>query len=213
MIEENVQLLRQMEYQDTTYEKTANSFKNIKRIIHDTNNHLLFIVRCIEEGRLHEALGYINLTLDKIDTSYHRVSTGNLVIDALVSNTLNIAQDSGIQVKYKINLLDVNLKVERYDLCVVLGNILDNAVEAAKLSDQIGNKSIEIIIFSNNHTLFINVINMMKDFTCSLHTKKQQPDFHGNGLTNIRKITEKYEGNVSIEAINHRFNIMVTLQF
>ncbi|MDQ0494582.1 GHKL domain-containing protein [Paenibacillus brasilensis] len=162
---------------------------------------------------MHEALEYIHLTLDRIDNSYQRVNTGNLVIDALVSNTLNIAQVSGIQVKYKVNLQDVNLKIERYDLCVVLGNILDNAVEAAKISGQTGNKCIEIIIFSNKYTLFINVTNTMKDFTCSLYTKKQQPDLHGNGLTNIRKITERYDGNVSIEAINHRFNIMVTLQF
>ncbi|MGG1617871.1 sensor histidine kinase [Paenibacillus sp. NRS-1781] len=201
-----------MEYQDTTYDKTTNSFKDIKRVIHDTNKHLLFIDRCIEEGRLHEASGYIHLTLDKIDISYLRVNTGNLVIDALVSNILNIAQDNGVRVKYKFNLLDKNLKIERYDLCVLLGNILDNAVEAAILSGQTDDKYVEINIFSNEYTLFMNVINTMKDFTCSFRTKKQEPDFHGNGLANIRRVTEKYDGNIRIEAMNHRFNIMVSLQ-
>jgi two-component system sensor histidine kinase AgrC len=212
LAEVNVQLLRQMEYQDTTYDKTTNSFKDIKRVIHDTNKHLLFIDRCIKEGRLHEASGYIHLTLDKIDISYLRVNTGNLVIDALVSNILNIAQDNGVRVKYKFNLLDKNLKIETYDLCVLLGNILDNAVEAAILSGQTDDKYVEINIFSNEYTLFMNVINTMKDYTCSFRTKKQGPDFHGNGLANIRRVTEKYDGNIRIEAMNHRFNIMVSLQ-
>ncbi len=97
LMHENAQLQHQMDYQDANYEKTVHSFKNIKRIIHDTHQQFLYIDECIKRNELAEASEHIKITLNKIEGAYQRVNTGNLVIDALVTNSLNIGQANGIK--------------------------------------------------------------------------------------------------------------------
>ncbi|MNI42378.1 hypothetical protein D3C73_966730 [compost metagenome] len=96
LIDENNQLQKQMDFQDSSYEKTANSFKTIKRIIHDTNKHLIYIRTCIQEQQLQDANDHIDIMLEAMKNSYQSVATGNLVVDALVSNALNVASESAI---------------------------------------------------------------------------------------------------------------------
>lgn len=132
MEQENVQLQHQMDYQDANYEKTVHSFKSIKRIVHDTNQQFLYIEECIKRNELALALEHIRITLNKVEDNYHRVNTGHLVIDALITNTLNIGEANGIRIDTKLSLYSQQLNIGRYDLCVVLGNMLDNAVEASK---------------------------------------------------------------------------------
>ncbi|XOK64860.1 ATP-binding protein [Paenibacillus elgii] len=125
---ENAQLQHQMDYQDANYEKVVHSFKSIKRIIHDTNQQFLYIEECIKRNELAAALEHIKTTLNKVEGAYHRVNTGNLVIDALVTNTLNIGQANGIRIDTKLNLGSQEVHIDRYDLCVVILNeqSLDN---------------------------------------------------------------------------------------
>lgn len=99
---ENNQLQRQMDYQDANYEKTVHSFKNIKSIIHDINQQFLYIDECIQRNELTAAGDHIKSTLNTIEGAYKRVNSGNLVIDALVTNTLAMGQANGIKIDTKI---------------------------------------------------------------------------------------------------------------
>lgn len=202
-----------MDYQDANYEKTVHSFKSIKRIIHDTNQQLLYIEECIKRNELEAAMEHIKTTLNKVEGAYHRVNTGNLVIDALVTNTLNIGQANGIRIDTKINLYSQEVNIDRYDLCVALGNMLDNAIEASKRVKIAEDRYILIKIYSTESTLLIHILNHMENEVAYLHSQKPNAEFHGIGLTNIARICDKYGGHITIEAKYKIFNNMVLLPY
>ncbi len=210
---ENTQLQHQMDYQDANYEKVVHSFKSIKRIIHDTNQQFLYIEECIKRNELTTALEHIKTTLNKVEGAYQRVNTGNLVIDALVTNTLSIGQANGIRIDTKINLCSQVVHIDRYDLCVVIGNMLDNAIEASKKLKIAEDRYILIKIHSTESTLLIHIMNHMENEVAHLNSQKSNPEFHGIGLTNIARICDKYGGHMTIETKPNEFNNMVLLPF
>src|SRR5690606_39043328 len=122
---------------------------------HDTNQQFLYIEECINRHELAAAREHIKVTLNKVEGAYHRVNTGNLVIDALVTNTLNIGEANGIKINTKISLYSHELNIDRYDLCVTLGNMLDNAIEASKKIKIAEDRYILIKIHSDESALFI----------------------------------------------------------
>jgi len=202
-----------MDYQDANYEKTVHSFKEIKRIIHDTNKQLLLVAEYIERGRSEEAREHIRTTLSEIDNAYRRVNTGNLVIDALVTNALNVGHASGIRMDTELRLREPELPIERYDLCVVLGNMLDNAVEASKAVRIAEDRQIRIQIRSSEAALFIRVRNHTERQVTDLRSRKADPGSHGFGLTNIERICDKYGGHMAIEIEGTAFDNLVMLPF
>ncbi len=210
---QNDRLQSQMDYQDANYEKTVHSFKEIKRIIHDTNKHMLVVAEYIERGRSEEAIEHIRTTLDHIDHAYLRVNTGNLVIDALLTNALNVGRANGIRIDTELRLREPELPIERYDLSVVLGNMLDNAVEASKNVRQAEDRRIRIEIRSTEAALFLRVRNRTEREVTDLQTRKSRPDDHGFGLTNIQRICEKYGGHMTITTESTTFDNMVMLPF
>ncbi|MEK3787175.1 GHKL domain-containing protein [Paenibacillus sp. FSL K6-1230] len=213
LLHENDQLQQQMDYQDANYEKTVHSFKNIKRIIHDTNQHFLYIEECLKRNQPAEAQAHIRTTLHKIEDAYQRVNTGNLVIDALVTNTLQIGQANGIRIDTRLHLHEHELPIERYDLCVVLGNMLDNAIEASKRIRLAEDRHMVIKIHSTTSALMIHIRNQMEQPAPDLISQKPDTEFHGIGLTNIARICEHYGGNMTIESEQRTFNNMVFIPF
>lgn len=212
-MQEHTQLQHQMDYQDANYEKVVHSFKSIKRIIHDTNQQFLYIEECIKRNELTAAMEHIKTTLNKVEGAYQRVNTGNLVIDALITNTLNIGQANGIRIDTKLYLWSQEIHIDRYDLCVVIGNMLDNAIEASKKLTIAEDRYILIKIHSAESSLIIHISNHMDNEVAHLHSQKPTPEFHGIGLTNIARICDKYGGHMTIETENKVFNNMVLLPF
>ncbi|WP_046225376.1 ATP-binding protein [Paenibacillus dauci] len=213
LLNQNVYLQQQMDYQDANYEKTVHTFKDIKRVIHDTNQHLLYIEECIRRQEPEAAIEHIQTTLNRVDQAYHRVNTGNLVIDALVSNTLSIGQSNGIRIDTRLRLHSPTVRIERYDLCVVLGNLLDNAIEASKHIRLADDRYISIQIHSNESTLYIHIINHSSTPNTDWSSNKPGDGYHGLGLTNISRLCEKYGGHMTIENHNNRVENMVVLPF
>lgn len=156
---ENARLEQQMNNQEADYEKTVHNFKSVKRIIHDMNQQYLYIEECIKRDDPAAALEHIRTTLNKVDGAYQPVNTGNIVIDALVTNTLHIGQAHGIRIETKLNLYSPEISLDRYDLCAVLGNMLDDAIEAAKQVIPVEERSVVITVFSNETALFIHIVN------------------------------------------------------
>ncbi|MGG1617433.1 ATP-binding protein, partial [Paenibacillus sp. NRS-1781] len=212
---EKHQLQKHIELWGNSYVRTKHSFNRIKRIIHDTKKQLVYIRVCIMEQQFDEAITNINTTLEDINSACLRIATGNLVIDALVSHALNIANDKGMNFKHDIRINSEDIRLDRYDLCVVIGNILDNAIEAVDLVPDKEERSIYLQIWSDAHSLFIHVTN-----TCLKTTEipkkphvEDDSDFHGIGLVNIQHIVEKYEGFFHISLSDYRFETMVMLPF
>lgn len=191
---------RQFEFQEKKYEQASRSFKSISSVVHDTNKHLVYLRECLDRQEYDEAKRYISTATEHIDKTYKRVNTGFLPIDALVSNSLNISEDNGIKFKYDIKIEKERITIERYDLCVALGNLLDNAVDAGKAVSNPDDRYISVSIATSENSLIINIENSAERAVGAvLKTNKENKLLHGYGISNVQAIAEKYGGVFTIE--------------
>lgn len=212
LAEENRILYKQINLQDHNYDEVTSSVKNIKKTIHDINKHLLFLERCIEEEHSNEALVHIRTVLNKIEESYSIINTGHLVIDALVSHALEIAYHTNVNTNFSVHISSESIGIDNFDLCVLLGNVLENAVEALSLVEDNEEKMLSIEIVTHQDNLCINVVN-----SCShkhkLKSKIKQKNigFDSLGLFNIKEIVEKYGGFINNKVVCQRFETIIVL--
>lgn len=200
-------------FQEKKYEQTSLSFKSISGIIHDTNKHLLYLRECALQKDFEEAVRYIDIALDRLSSSYKRINTGFLVIDALVSNAMNMAESNHIRFKTDIRIDKDQIHIERYDLSVALGNLLDNAVEACMKIGLAEDRYIHVGIFTSDNALVINIVNSVLSGSLKKELSTEKPDKvrHGYGLGNVERIAEKYGGSFVTEKGGSAFEATIVL--
>ncbi len=198
--EKQARMEQQFVFQERKYEQASQSFRSIRSVIHDTNKHLVYINECVERREFDEAKRYITTAVEHIDKSYKRINTGFLPIDALVSNSLNIAEANNISFKSDIKIEKERICIERYDLCVALGNLLDNAVEACKKVSNPDDRIIFVSIVTGDNSMVIHIENSTERMTgIDFKTDKKDKLLHGYGISNVKAISEKYGGVFTIE--------------
>ena len=198
--EKQARMEQQFAFQEQKYEQASQSFKSISSVIHDTNKHLVYLNECVERHEFDEAKRYIGTAIEHIDKSYKRINTGFLPIDALVSNSLNIAETNNITFKSDIKIEKERICIERYDLCVALGNLLDNAVEACKKVSNPDDRIISVSIVTGDSSMVIHIENSAERMIGSdFKTDKKDKLLHGYGISNVKAISEKYGGVFTIE--------------
>lgn len=211
--EKQMKMETQFDYQEKKYLQTSQSFKSISGIIHDTNKHLLYLRECIMQGNDEDAIAYINKAINAVDNSYKRYNTGNIVIDALVSNAANMAIANNITFKTDIDIDKDRINIERYDLSVVLGNLLDNAIEACMGVLNPDDRYLKITLTTSETALIIFIVNssLRKVEVISGSTSKQDKIRHGYGIKNINMTVDKYGGTFYYEQKESSFEASVIL--
>ena len=198
--EKQARMEQQFAFQEQKYEQASQSFRSISSVIHDTNKHLVYLNECVERHEFDEAKRYIGTAIEYIDKSYKRINTGFLPIDALVSNSLNIAEANNITFKSDIKIEKERICIERYDLCVALGNLLDNAVEACKKVSNPDDRIISVSIVTGDNSMVIHIENSAERMKgIDFKTDKKDKLLHGYGISNVKAISEKYGGVFTIE--------------
>jgi len=198
--EKQVRMEQQFAFQEQKYEQASQSFRNISSVIHDTNKHLVYLNECVERHEFDEAKRYIGTAIEHIDKSYKRINTGFLPIDALVSNSFNIAEANNITFKSDIKIEKERICIERYDLCVALGNLLDNAVEACKKVSNPDDRTISVSIVTGDNSMVIHIENSAERMKgIDFKTDKKDKMLHGYGISNVKAISEKYGGVFTID--------------
>ena len=205
----------QFMFQEKKYEQTSMSFKNISGILHDTNKHLVYLRECVIQNDCNEAIEYIDKAINNLGDSYKRINAGHLVIDALVSNAFNNAEIKNIKFKTDIKIDKNKINIERYDLSVVLGNLLDNAIEACVKISNIDDRFIKVNIFTNETALIINILNSAvgKNLFAKFKSDISNKIMHGYGLGNVNLIAEKYGGSFIAERKESKFEATIVLPF
>lgn len=211
--QKQVQMEKQFQFQEQKYQQASMSFKSISSILHDTNKHLIYLRECAVEGKNSDAVSYIDTAINTIGKSYKRYHTGFLVIDALVSNAYNTAIANHIKFRTDIKIQKDKINIERYDLSVTLGNLLDNAIEACMKITSVDDRYIDVNIHTTKTALVINIINSAPntDKTGIHKSDKKDALRHGYGLGNVSRIAEKYGGSFTAERSESRFETIVIL--
>lgn len=185
------------EYQKKIMNKQIEEVQNIYMTMrgwrHDYHNHLQSIKAHIKLEQYEEVIKYLNdLEVDLKDVS-NLVETGNVELDAVLNAKISLALNHQIKVDYKAAVPE-KLTVKNIDLCVLLGNLIDNAVEACDLMSE--KKFIRLYIGVFKSQLYISVTNSTKELIRKLDdeyitTKRGN---HGHGLKRINNIVNKYDG-------------------
>lgn len=142
------------------------------------------------------------------------VHTGHIGMDALLNYKLEKAQKDQIRLNIDHRLF-THITIDNRDLNIILGNLLDNAMEAArKAAPQ--NREISLNIMANATSFFLEVSNRylekpQKDYLGNYLTQKTEPCLHGQGLLRVRHIAGQYGGGVTIRDDGRRFNVKVLL--
>ena len=190
-------------FQDSVLKKQRDEVQNIYQTMrawrHDYHNHIQSIKAMIEMDKKEELSEYLDNLEKDLDSIDIAIRTGNVGLDAILSSKVSIARKNNIDVKCTARVPS-NLTVTDVHLCAIVGNLIDNAIEACeKINDRTAQKFIHIYIGLFKSQLYISVTNS----TCEKHRKRlselvtSKLGEHGFGLRRIDKIAEKYDGYVN----------------
>ena len=178
------------------YAEVENMYRQVRGWRHDYKNHIQMLKAYMSVSEYDKANEY----LDRLDEDLNNVDaimkTGNIVMDAILNSKISLAKSKEIDVAAKA-AVPKSLNVSEIDLCVVIGNLLDNAIEACEQIEDGGEKFIRIFIGMKNTQLYIYIANTAP---CGKLTKvgglfaTRKNGHHGFGLVRIDKIIEKYRG-------------------
>lgn len=172
----------------------SESGERIRILRHDMKNHLLVLRNDIENGNKAKALEYIGRLTEHIDSYKAYISTGNSDLDGLLNYKLGIVDKHGIEARCFVTL-PKEIGIDIFDLVVVLGNLLDNAIEA---SETVAEPTIEVVMEKKKNYLCISVSNSIAgsvlETNAELRTQKSDKRSHGLGLMSVGNIVTKYDG-------------------
>jgi len=166
---------------------------------HDYHNHIQTMKAFLtmgQEAEHHQYLNKLDADLTSVDTV---LKTGNVMVDAILNSKISIAQANGININAKATVPG-ELSLSAIDLSIIIGNLLDNAIEACiKLPDETS-RFIRIYVGRHKSMLYISVTNAMgekpKKGNGDFHTTKKAL-FHGYGIKRIDRIAAKCGGYVN----------------
>ena len=203
---------QQREYRLQYAENVKQQYEEIHMIRHDMKHAYSVISTLLLEGKYDEAVKYVQGSSESISSTEMIIDVGNDFVNAILNSKLSLAKTKGIEV---LCGAAKNLEgVEDEDLCTLLGNMLDNAIEACVLCDN-GRRMIEVNIASYSKQIVITVSNTVEGDVLKgnreLATTKKEAGNHGFGVESIRQIAKKYDGNARFYQENSVFYCKVLL--
>ena len=185
----------QRELVDTHYREVENMYRQIRGWRHDYRNHIQVMKALAAQGDMAGIQDY----LDKLDTDLNTVDTviktGNAMADAILNSKISLAKARHIPVQADAHI-PVKLRMSELDLCVILGNLFDNAIEASLALPE-EQRLIRVYMDMKGTQLYISFTN----FTAAKKQRKLGQRFatpkgegHGFGLVRIDNIIDRLDG-------------------
>ena len=189
--------LKIVELQTEQAERHLNEVRSIHREMrafkHDYHNHLQTLRGHIASGDMARALGYIDELDARLKSLDTLLKTGNVSADAILSSKIAQAKAAGIAVTVKANIPD-HMALSDVELSIVLGNLLDNAIEACALAR--GERFIRLFIAVKGSMLYFSMLNSAaeKQIKRGSLFKTRKTGLHGFGLRRAQSIIEEHGG-------------------
>ncbi len=188
----------QRELIETHYREVENMYRQIRGWRHDYRNHIQMMKVLTANGDMDALKAY----LDKLDTDLNTVDTvvktGNPMADAILNSKISLARSRNIPTQVDAHI-PVKLKMSELDLCCIIGNLFDNAMEASMALPE-EKRMIRVYMDMKGTQLYISFTN----FTAAKKLSKVGKGFktskgegHGFGLVRIDDIVSRYDGYLS----------------
>lgn len=188
-------------FQQEKYKQLSCAYKSNRSLIHDTKKHYFIIKKYLENKEYEKLNAYLDISLCDMENNYSEINTGNLVIDSFVTNYKNICIENRINFITDLSVDYNRIPISDYELCIILGNILDNAINACEHNSSVNNY-IKLTITSNDNDIFYihteNTYNIAQKKYNSTNDNELLLSEHGYGLKNIKKIVENNHGIINV---------------
>lgn len=184
------------------------------RLFHDFHNHIGALRRLLSHEKLQEAIQYLDQLQAPLQELTDTVWTGDETVDYLINTKTQAARAKEIPFHTEVEF-PRRTNLESADLCAILGNLLDNALEAAIKTPEEEERFIRLTIRRINQMLVIKVENsfcvppIQKDG--ALVSSKEENGLHGWGLKSARTAAEKYDGTLLTSYTGQTFQAVATL--
>lgn len=198
---------------EENYQKLYDEQRRLEHTAHDFKNHINLLIKYLEEERYIQAMDYGRKLASPLEIISQRSWSGNKIMDTILNTKLAEAGQKKIQVHMEIDNME-KLPLTDYDLCIVLSNLFDNAIEACEYVEE-GKKEISICIKSVGALFIIKFVNSMERKPVKknhrYHTIKRDKDAHGIGLESVEASIEKYQGTLLLEHTEKQFFAVVSV--
>lgn len=184
-------------------------YSQMRGIRHDYRNHLQVMQTLMIENKNEELDTYIKQLTNELNQVDTIIQTGNTMIDAIVNTKLTAAKQAGIDL-YATAIAPKELSIEHVDLAIILGNLLNNAIEATT-KEQSPEDFIRLYIAPMKNTLYISVTNTMTENPKPSFLSLKRMNKRGYGLSRIDQAVERNQGIVNRKWEDGIFATEVTL--
>lgn len=205
----------QAEIVERDYQTLRRTYADNAKLYHDLHNHIEAIYQCLTQGDIGEAVRYCEDLRTPVREISQTVWTGDKALDYLISSKMALAEQE--QIKIKVNIeYPHNTNIRSVDVTTILGNLLDNALEATQTAPE-GLRFLDLTVRRINAMLIIKVENGYGNTPSQengkLLTFKTDKAFHGWGLKSVQTAAKRYDGTISTDYKDGVFQSVVTLSF
>lgn len=209
---EKLVLEQQNNYYNHQLEIFQTSLKSMRSFKHDLTNHLTTVSILLNKNEVKEAEKYITQMANMTYLVNEYAKSGNAVIDSIINYKLQQAEKDSIKIHVVLNIPNI-LNIQGVDMVIILGNLLDNAIEATKLLET--GRYIDIRLNYNKGRLIIKIENSFDGVICKdgnkIISRNKDKENHGIGIDNVKKCALKYDGTIDIELSEYTYITTVLL--
>lgn len=192
--QENELILQQNQFLERSLTEQENTFFMWRKSIHDYKSTILALDLYIEQNRLNDLFDHIHREKEKFARDSHFFRTGNSAVDTIINTKHTTAQKNGIAFSVNARLPE-KCAVSDIHLATMIGNLLDNAIEAQENELE---PFVRVNISIEGDLLIINIINKCSEPLKSGKTSKKDKQFHGIGLKSVDSTARQYGGDFSL---------------
>ena len=201
-------------YYEKQNQEIERNQKETKRQRHELKNSYITIETMAKQGDTAGIISFVHSCFRELDNPYELVHTGNMAVDSILNYKLAATREWEIRTEQHLNIPE-EMNLSPYVICGVLGNGLDNAVEACKMLPK-EKRWLSISMSVEKRNLFIELVNtfdgkIRSDQRGIIQSRKEDGTNHGFGLETMRRLLEDQKGTMMIRWENNRFHLQVVI--
>ena len=206
---------QQIEMEKKNLIRAERHHTELRRLAHDLDKIMTPISVYARQGNLEQVEGALAAIRRTITENAADIQSGNAFLDALLAERMALAARQDIQIRTRIELANSELPIPADDFCVLLGNALDNAIEACAQLPSTMERQISLMIRQEKGMLQLVVKNplakpLKPDGECYASSKADR-NLHGFGIDSMRRIVRRHQGNIDMDATADQFTLTVIL--
>ena len=196
---------QQLQIQVSYYEKEQQARDATRALWHDIKKYTYATQDLFQHGDMENAVQSLQQATTALSEIHQTVDVGNAVVNGILERALEQVQNQGISLDFNVWVSD-QLPISAVDLYIIMGNTIDNAIEACQQVPAADSPTISLTLRQQNHTLFYAIDNPIP-----AKQGKKPGDVHGYGIRNVKNCVAKYHGMTTVSKQDGVFSVQIQL--